>query len=32
MNFIVEDINKDDKLSPLDKLIVNLMIKAVKGK
>jgi len=32
MNFIVEDINKNDKLSPLDKLIVNLMIKAAKGK
>nr|DAE91617.1 MAG TPA: hypothetical protein [Caudoviricetes sp.] len=32
MNFIVEDINKDDKVSPLDKLIVNLMIKATKKK
>lgn len=32
MNFIVEDINKNDKLSPFDKLIVNLMIKAAKGK
>lgn len=32
MNFLVEDINKDDKVSPLGKLIVNLMIKATKEK
>ena len=32
MNFLVEDINKDDKVPPLGKLIVNLMIKATKEK
>ena len=32
ISFIVEDINNDEKVSPAEKLLVNLMVKATKEK